>query len=231
MSKDSYKNKLLNIMNNCPVNLKASSPSKISSKSNCSFNLPPVISCPGATQACEGCYAIHKRSLFSNVIKRNYSNWLALQEVGDNVQEMANKLLAIIPKSAKNFRIHSAGDFFSQNYIDAWALVIAQKPDIKFWAYTRSFGFGFENIAKLENFVLFASTDSFNVDDAKSFVAKYRAFGVRHAYGPWDKNDSLPENTIACPVTSKKLKTEGACESCKLCLNKSLKKHILFFKH
>ena len=62
-----------------------------------------------------------------------------------------NKMVEIIKKSinyyteinpeAKIIRLHSSGDFFSQNYFDAWVKVANEMPDLKFYTYTKSLHF------------------------------------------------------------------------------------------
>lgn len=42
-----------------------------------------------------------------------------------------------IPKNCQ-FRIHVSGDFFSTYYIERWREVAARRPDVIFYAYTRS---------------------------------------------------------------------------------------------
>jgi len=39
------------------------------------------------------------------------------------------------------FRIHSAGDFFSQDYFNRWVEVIRSYPGVKFLAFTKAFRF------------------------------------------------------------------------------------------
>ena len=228
-----YNRKMLNVLSNCPSNVRASSPSKISSKPNCSFNLPagPCYSCPGATKACEGCYAIRKRFLFSNVMKRTLSNWRGIRKLGDNVSRLTAKLLGVVPEDAVVYRIHSCGDFMSQPYVNAWTEVIRRRPQTKFWAFTRSFNFNYQKLVRLANFNLLASTDSFNIKEATQFVKRYKNSNVRHAYGPWEKDWIVPANSIICPTTAKQLKTDGACETCKLCIDKQRTKNVVFLRH
>lgn len=69
-----------------------------------------------------------------------------------------------IPAKAKAFRIHVAGDFFSPEYIAAWIMLVRSRPDVKFWAYTRSWRVAkllpmLERLRNEKNMQLFASTD------------------------------------------------------------------------
>jgi len=56
----------------------------------------------------------------------------------------ANKHTKVAPK----VRIHSSGDFFNQNYFNAWLLVANAMPEKTFYAYTKSLKFW---VAQLDN--------------------------------------------------------------------------------
>jgi hypothetical protein len=75
---------------------------------------------------------------------------------------MANLILESIPTDAQRIRIHVAGDFFSQAYFDAWLMVARSRPDIAFYAYTKSIPFWIHHRQSdlPENFKLNASLRS-----------------------------------------------------------------------
>lgn len=224
---------------NVPTEFCASSPSKISTKSDSAFSLPagPLSmggTCPGSTPACVDCYAMKGRHHFSNVQRAFIRNRKLLQKLHKNGSRLkaAKMLNNMIPKGAALFRIHESGDFMSNWYIDIWASVIAGRPGVNFWAYTRSFSLDFSSILRNNNFTLWASTDQHNKSSATKFVNKYKKFGVRHAYGPWDINKDIPENSFSCPVTIKKLSVDGACEKCMLCVVRNrVNKNVVFIEH
>jgi len=60
-------------------------------------------------------------------------------------------------KKIKQVRIHEAGDFYSQAYLDNWFLIAKEFPGLTFYAYTKSFHLDFSG--KPSNFVLIASFD------------------------------------------------------------------------
>ena len=65
------------------------------------------------------------------------------------------------------FRIHESGDFFSQEYFDAWLETANRRPDILFYAYTTSVPYWVERKAKVaatKNFRLVASQGSKHQD-------------------------------------------------------------------
>jgi hypothetical protein len=61
---------------------------------------------------------------------------------------MADLIGASLPKQ-DIVRIHVGGDFFNQNYFDAWILVSERNPDKIFYAYTKSLHFWLSRFEKL----------------------------------------------------------------------------------
>lgn len=221
---------------NVPDKLTASSPSKISLRGNNSFSMlaGPKFGCPGATEACKGCYAMKGHHFYPGVQAALAKNWLLVKQMSrhKSTNKAVSKFVDIIPAGAKVFRIHESSDFISNWYVDVWDKVIKSRPDVKFWAYTRSFNLDYSKILTNSNFTLWASTDDYNGKEANKFVRKYHKNGVKFAYGPWDHNKPTPASAVICPVTSKKLNVEGACEKCKLCIERNkTKKNIVFLKH
>ena len=210
-----------------------SSPSKVSCKSHCAFSLPagPKFSCPDATEACTKCYATRYRHLFPSVQNAFAKNWKLIRgfEKKNDVYSAATMISGSIPNIGL-FRIHESGDFYSQWYINTWNNIIKSRKDINFWTYTRSFDFDYSRILRNKNFVLWASTDDFNFNKATKMVRKYKS--VKHAFGPFEKNKDIPQNSFICPVTNKKSAIEGACEKCGFCTTKDrAKKNIIFLRH
>jgi hypothetical protein len=213
-----------------------SSPSKVSKKEHCSFSLPagPDFSCPKATRACKNCYAKKGRFCFKSASIPLMKNWKLIKDYENRgkFERAVKRLTNAIPKKAKIFRIHSSGDFASQFYLNVWTEVIRQRREVKFWAYTRNFSLNFQKMVRQPNFVLFASTDKYNSKLADNFIKRYSKSFIRHAYGPWKHDEKIPDNSFICPVTSKKMLTDGACEKCKLCITKGKsKKSVVFLKH
>jgi hypothetical protein len=235
---NTYEKNVIKIINNIgPVDrLTASSPSKISLKGNNSFSmLPgPQFGCPGATEACASCYAMKGHHHMPNVQRALAKNWLFVKQLEsmNDAKRATKEILNIIPIKSKIFRIHESSDFFSQWYVDVWDEVVKSKEKILFWSYTRSFNLDFTSILANNNFVLWASADKFNLEKAKEFVDRYTKFNVRYAYGPWGHNEPIPKDSFICPTSTKKLKIEGACENCKLCVIKNrTPKHVVFLAH
>lgn len=121
------------------------------------FSLPAGYTCPGAKDclsrsnrttgkivdgpACQfRCYAASSEALFKNIRISRWRNFDALK--GHSVAEMSELIEKSLPKrNTKLVRIHASGDFFNQDYFDAWLLVARKHPDLIFYAYTKALPF------------------------------------------------------------------------------------------
>jgi len=165
------------------------------------FNLPAGHSCPFAKE-CKvkvdritgkfenlsttfRCYAASAER-FPGVRK---SRW-------ENFEDVKAGKPIIIPKKATHIRIHSSGDFFSQEYFDRWLEVCRQNPKVKFWAFTKSVPFWIARKNEIpDNLTLQASygglrddlIEKHNLKFAKVFASKEKA--VRAGL-PIDVDDS-----------------------------------------
>lgn len=233
MKNEKYASKMLRIVQeSSQCGFVLSSPSKIAGHEKAAFSMPagPDFTCPGATPACQGCYAQKGRHIFSTVQKAFAKNWVTMlaYEAADDAAGAAKELLDMIKPNLAVFRIHESGDFYNQFTIDVWRRVAEARPSTAFWFYTRSFHLDFATILALKNVTGWASTDSHNRAAAAEFVAKHPA--IRHAYGPLEENER-PANTVICPVTSGRLDVEAACKKCRLCTDHRMSKNIGFIKH
>ena len=200
-----------------------------------SFGLPAGrdYSCPSATSVCSKiCYAGKLEKIYPSVKANLIHNWDLLKNADldtmvDLLDEMIVEFEAECEKwdAPKDFRIHWDGDFFNQDYTNAWRLVIEEQPDIQFWAYTRvkSAALTLKDIANLS---LYYSTDSANKDEG---IALKTDHGISLAYlaknfaiGQADMKEltgkvgaKCPENKKAIPLISQK---GSACATCKLCI-------------
>jgi hypothetical protein len=199
------------------------------------FGLPAgkAYSCPGATSVCESvCYAGKLEKVFPSVKKNLLHNWALLKD--EDLQGMYSLLSEMIAEFKaecvkKNapmlFRIHWDGDFFNDDYTNAWRMVIEEQPDIQFWVYTRvkSAALILKDIANLS---LYYSTDSENKSIGltlkKDHGVKLAYLAKNFAVGQADMKEMIgrpgakcPENLKAIPLISQK---GSACVSCSLCV-------------
>jgi hypothetical protein len=230
-----YKNKLLQILDqdNVLPKLSLSAPAKIAGSRKWAFSLPagPDFTCPGATDACKSCYAQKGRHVFPNVQKSLIGNYKSFEIYRSNadVDGLSNSLLKLLSPSVPIFRIHESGDFSDQFAIQTWKKVAEARPETKFWFYTRSFSLDFTELLALPNVNGWASTDEYNSKEATAFAIKH---GIKQAFGPWKKDNTLPQNSFVCPATSGKLGLEAACNKCQLCIVKNrTPKNVVFNAH
>jgi hypothetical protein len=118
------------------------------------FSLPAGYSCPGAdiclTKAdrytgkiTDGknqtirCFASSAEALYPSVRNARWHNFDLVKKL-TTVSQIKTLILSSLPNKAEIIRVHVSGDFFSQRYFDAWMQVAIEKPDIIFYAYTKS---------------------------------------------------------------------------------------------
>jgi hypothetical protein len=76
-----------------------------------------------------------------------------------SVEEMTQLILDSLTPFAGFVRIHVSGDFFSQDYFDAWIAVAKERTQTLFYTYTKSLPYWVARLGSIpRNFVLTAST-------------------------------------------------------------------------
>ena len=92
--------------------------------------------CPGAN-ACRGvCYAKQGRYLMAGVKNARLHNFNASRASNFILQACAD--LKRLVKRYNVVRLHDSGDFYSQEYLNAWKVIADTFPEIIFYAYTKS---------------------------------------------------------------------------------------------
>ena len=141
------------------------------------FSLPSGHTCPGAckclakvdrttNQLIEGpqnefrCFSATAEVAFPTVrAARRYNMDMLTKKT--KVEDLMDMLVAALPLRAEIMRLHVAGDFYSQNYFDAWQLVAEMFPHCQFYAYTKSIPFWLNWVARYkklpDNMILTAS--------------------------------------------------------------------------
>jgi hypothetical protein len=91
--------------------------------------------CIGATKKCLMlCYALrshYRRKNVQRCLDRNYKLSLTNRFVSFVLSYLVLFAVAIV-------RIHAAGDFYSPGYVRKWIRIAKSRPDVVFYAYTRS---------------------------------------------------------------------------------------------
>jgi hypothetical protein len=190
--------------------------------------------CIGATARClKICYALRHHYLRPNVqnsLAINYKLSLSNKFVPFVFSYLQLLIVFIV-------RIHASGDFYSPGYVRKWIRIIKSRPDVTFYAYTRSWrrGDGKNNdemilalteLAALPNARLWLSCD---VDTGKAVDIPHTSV----CYLQSDDRDVPPykvdlffrnkrntiskrvNNTLVCPVENGV--TSTTCSACQLC--------------
>lgn len=83
------------------------------------------------------CFSASQEVLFTGVYNLRKHNYDLLKACPD-VRTTSNLIADSLPKKTGIVRIHVGGDFFNQDYFDAWIWVAKAYPEILFYAYTKS---------------------------------------------------------------------------------------------
>lgn len=175
------------------------------------YSHTPVKGCLDCSSCADSCYAIKSYRQYPNVKKA----W-------DRNLEMVRNDLSMfkvsIVKQLKNtrqrtVRIHSSGDFISQEYIEAWAEIAAAYPHINFYTYTKSeHRFDFSALSKLSNVNIISSILP---NGNKNYGSLEYCTEAAAAYG-----------SFICPATTQKGIKCG--EHCDYCVSN---KNVVFVEH
>lgn len=177
------------------------------------FSLRPVLDCLNCAGCAESCYAMKSYRMYENVREAYTENsLLAHENLPELFQQIREYLAAENPRS---FRIHVAGDFISQQYLDAWKAVAEDFPQVAFLAFTKVYWLDYSNRpSNLE--IVFSIWPG--------MPAPKRQPGIRFAYCDDDSDDCrIPESALPC---------FGRCDSCGICWSlSSLKRDVVFQIH
>lgn len=206
--------------------LKGSAISKIQPRrhSTNSFNLPPILSCPGKTPICARvCYARKNRLAMPKQRKLMMENWNRVNELSNDgkQKELVEELIEIVTRSkSKIFRWFSSGDIFSLKFAEVLRIVMLQCPDVSFWMYTRSIYF-IEPLRDVPNLSLYLSIDRDNWLN----VLEIHGSGTRLAYMMIEYEKGKPifnkdmKDWMICRQANGELPLQNACNHCRICIN------------
>lgn len=176
------------------------------------FDLLAVETCVNCSSCKASCYAIKAQRQYVGVYnKRMINTWLAFHAI-DFLENKINEHLATSKKPY--VRIHSAGDFINQDYINTWARIVKSNPSKKFYSYTKVDSiFDFSSLLENSNFNLVRSI----VDGKRNYgTLEYITKLARQYNGricPYGINDKRP---VHC----------GG--NCTICMEKQ---HVFFLQH
>jgi hypothetical protein len=102
------------------------------------------------------CFAASGEARGKSVRQARWHNAELLK--GKSKDEMVALILDSLTPFAGYVRLHVSGDFFSQDYFDAWVEIARQRPGTRFYGYTKSLPFWVKRKHELPtNFILTAS--------------------------------------------------------------------------
>ncbi len=97
------------------------------------FDLPAVKTCPNSSDCKDRCYGF-KGEWRPCVRQWRQENWV-LAKSG----RLWPLLRAQLARTGKRIvRIHSSGDWYSQDYLDNWVGIAREFPNIRFYVYTKT---------------------------------------------------------------------------------------------
>jgi hypothetical protein len=142
-------------------------------KDTYTFSLPAGHTCPYAVEClskagrADGKVKDGARTRFrcfaasmERMISIRTSRWRNLETLKacKSLGEMVALIRRSLPRKARTVRIHVSGDFFRQDYFDAWMIVAWTTPGVVFYAYTKAVPLWAARIGSIpDNFVLTAS--------------------------------------------------------------------------
>lgn len=165
-----------------------------------SFNLPAIKACPGAGACKAVCYATQGRIAIGSAAAVREQNHHDCQVIIDllGFEVLAVELKALVQASKPRkgqlwVRIHDSGDFFCQDYASAWARVVEDMPEVRFYAYTKSLHLDLSKLEALPNMMLVQSVggkhDS-KIDKSKPHSRIFTTHEDRIRAGYLDGNES-----------------------------------------
>lgn len=170
------------------------------------FNLPPIKSCPNNQSCRDSCYAVPFYRQYPNVWEKCDQNFLLAK---NKLPFLAGRLLMQIVDKKKTraglvaVRVHSSGDFFSQDYLNMWTELARSLPDVKFYAYTKA--------DKVLDFSRLDKVENFNV--IRSFIG-----GKMRNYGTPDYIKKVlaryPDASICPAIHNRAIHCGGECNYC-----------------
>lgn len=153
---------------------------KLAKLDTISFNLPAFKSadgfhvCPKAGGCASLCYARQGRYMMPAVAATREFNLAKVRgDLSVFVAEASEDLARIRNKIV---RVHDSGDFFSQEYLDAWFTIARMNPKKRFYAYTKSLHLDWS--CKPTNFQLIQSVGGLLDDQINTRLSHSKIFAT-----------------------------------------------------
>jgi len=92
------------------------------------FDLPAVKSCLNCADCKDRCYAVKAEAQYTDTRIFRDTNFFMYANNSDLLKKLIIEQLS--NTKCKTVRLHSSGDFFSQQYVNFWAEIIGMFPEI-----------------------------------------------------------------------------------------------------
>lgn len=197
------------------------------------WSIPAALAhiCVGATQLCiKLCYATRGHFKMPGVKNALAANFQSLLHPGF----VSHTVAWIRANYVRNVRIHVSGDFHSASAVRKWQQIAKRNPNVRFFAYTRSWRkpavlAELREFAKLHNVSLWFSCDQQTgvppriKHVRRAYMMRDDADRPRYAVDLFfrDKSSTVlkwVDDTLVCP--SENGVTNTTCSQCQLCLTK-----------
>ena len=168
---------------------------------------------------CSGCYGQSGRfkQYPVNQVLLAYRTLVARYFVDFFIAEINREIKA---HKIKYIRIHATGDFFSREYALAWYEIIKANPQTIFWTYTKSFGYGFDDVLNAIN-----ALPNANIVESIINNCGFNFGHIDYLLDIYYKLQAAGEDPYICRCGIDK---QQHCSNCKAC---STHKYVLFIEH
>jgi len=162
--------------------------------------------CPGATRWCRVCCYAQRGFYNLPKVREGHVNNL-LDSLRSDFPDRVVEVLQRRRRKPFFLRIHTAGDFYSPEYIEKWMEVARRLPNWRFYFYTRDwllddFRPKLEEFKAMDNVTGLASTD----EDTGPPPDGWLEYGINYSY----RQREYSEPAIKCPGIT--------CERCRRCI-------------
>lgn len=181
------------------------------------ISLLPDLTCPGSVEECMYCYgrATIRYSTWAEA-RWTFNTNIAKEDLSRFEEDVTNQ---VYRARTLFFRIHTAGDFFSDEYLHTWFRICHNIPQTTFLAFTKSFMYDFSckpgNMEVIWS--VFPSTDFSTVPPGPRAYADFSCLG---RFYPMEERERF-SNAVKCT---------GTCASCGMCFYSSDNKFDVRFK-
>jgi hypothetical protein len=104
------------------------------------------------------CFSASQEVIFPAVYKARKQNTELVALAAQDKNAAISAILSSLPANCEILRLHVAGDFKTQAYFDVWLEVCRQRPNVQFYAYTKSIPFWVKRLDTIpSNLILTAS--------------------------------------------------------------------------